>query len=132
MHTLWENDSLFLNVKPFDATAKKDWFYNFYLISPDRGTPLPDAMIRVGEYFSHSGFSGLPGATDPLDPVTGSCQPNYHLLSTDGYWNAPAGLGDVGDRDRTVPGSLPGPIPGFTPGSPFPRPLLRGSHGQRQ
>jgi hypothetical protein len=29
----------------------------------------------------------LPGATDPLDPVMGKCQPNYHLMATDGYFN---------------------------------------------
>ena len=129
-HTLWENDvdkgDLFLNVKAFDATHKAKWFNRLYGVAPINTTPLPDAIYRIGEYFSNSGNSGLPGAADPLDPVTGRCQRNYHLLSTDGYWNIALGAAGVGDHDRTVPGSLPGPIVGFTPGSPFPRPYYEG------
>jgi type IV pilus assembly protein PilY1 len=125
-HTLWENASLFVNVRAFDAGQKATWFEKFYSAVPTGETPLPDAVFRVGEYFSNSGKSGLPGAIDPLDATTGKCQPNYHLLSTDGYWNLALGAGSVGDRDQTVPGSLPGPIPGFTPGSAFPRPYFEG------
>jgi len=129
-HTLWENDvdkgNLFLNVKPFDATQKTSWFNRLYGVVPTGQTPLPDAVYRVGEYFANSGNSGLPGAADPLDPVMGRCQRNYHLLSTDGYWNIPLSGASVGDQDKNVPGSLPGPVPGFTPGSPFPRPYYEG------
>ena len=56
-------------------------------------------LAQIGEYFSNRDtfmqgdniFIGsrpaLPGAVDPLDAVTGRCQSNYHLLSTDGFWN---------------------------------------------
>ena len=98
-----------------------------------RATPTVDAMWRIGEYFSNGGSAaGLPGVIDPLDPVTGKCQPNYHLMSTDGYANqAPVAyktkLGDtIGNRDLTVPGMLPGPIDGFVPGGPFPPPYREG------
>jgi type IV pilus assembly protein PilY1 len=110
--TLNSNASHFLNVKPFDSANKKTWFEHFYGVAPANNTPLPDAVRAAGEYFSGSG--GFSGALDPLDPTTGQCQRNYHLLSTDGYWNIPLSSGSVGDRDQTVPGSLPGPIPEFT------------------
>jgi len=126
-HTLWENNNLFLNIKAFDAPQKLAWFTNLYYVRPGGGTPLPQAVYRIGEYFSNSGNSQLTDAVDPLDPATGRCQPNYHLLSTDGNWNSALNGDNVGDQDRTVPTTLPGAIPGFTPGSPFPRPYFEGS-----
>ena len=69
----------------------------------------------------------LPGATDPLDPVTGKCQPNFHLLSTDGYWNSTLSYASRGNDDQTVPvlANLPGAT-GFTPSSNFRRPYYEG------
>ncbi len=56
--------------------------------------------------------SGLPGATDPLDATTGMCQPNYHLLSTDGYWNySPLARAVSATRTRPCPAVLPGADP---------------------
>ena len=125
-HSLWENSSAtagFLNVKDFNSANAAIWFSKFYAASPDQGTPLPDAMWRIGEYFSNKS-SGLPGATDPLDPTTGKCQPNYHLLSTDGYWNNQVDTA-IGNWDRKVP-TLPTPVAGLTPGADFPRPYFEG------
>ena len=71
-HTLWENSTLFTNVKDFTAANKQAWLTNVYKVTPNGGTPLPDAMWRVGELFAGNlAGSTLPGATDPLDPVTG-------------------------------------------------------------
>ncbi len=128
-HTLWENGTLFTNVKDFTAANKQTWLTNAYKVVPNNGTPLPNAMWRVGELFAGNlAGSGLPGATDPLDPVTGKCQPNFHLLSTDGYWNSNLSSASRGNNDKTVPSlaNLPGAT-GFTPGSNFPRPYLEGS-----
>jgi hypothetical protein len=110
-HTLWENGTLFTNVKDFTAANKQTWFTNAYKVAPNGGTPLPDAMWRVGELFAGNlAGSGLSGATDPLDSLTGKCQPNFHLLSTDGYWNSTLSYTSRGDNDRTVPSlsNLPG------------------------
>ena len=147
-HTIWKRG--FQNVLPFDATNKSNWFKLLYNSTVSGGTPLPDAMWRIGQLFSNpnagvgswTNTSGISGATDPVDPVTGACQDNFHLLSTDGYWNKTLdaaaaasgvlqGTGSVkaGDRDKTVPdpANLPGPIvsayppnPAFIPGSNFP------------
>ncbi len=125
-HSLWENSSAtagFLNVTDFNSANAATWFTKFYAASPNNGTPLPDAMWRIGEYFSN-GSSGLPGATDPLDPTTGKCQPNFHLLSTDGYWNDQLD-NSVGNWDKTVP-TLPTPVAGLTTGANFPRPYYEG------
>jgi type IV pilus assembly protein PilY1 len=126
-HTLWENsdpNAGFLDIVPFNSANKDVWFKHFYAVSPANGTPLPDALYRIGEYFSHSGNSGLSNV-DPLDPVTGMCQPNYHLLSTDGYWNYVLS-NSVGDQDGNLLWTPPNPVPGFTPGAPLPRPYFEG------
>ena len=132
----------FLNVRDFTGANKTGWFENFYSLTPTGGTPTVNAMWRIGQYFSNQSTvfppqpfftpAPLPGAVDPLDPVTGKCQPNYHLLATDGYFNqfvVPlSGLaGPIGNADLNVPTSLPGAIPGFTPGQPFPLPYREGS-----
>lgn len=131
-HTLHENDnpgSLFLNILDFTSANKLTWFTKLYATSGNGGTSLPDAAWRIGELFSgNAAATGLPSAVDPLDPVTGKCQPNYHLLSTDGYWNATLSYSSRGNNDKTVPSltNLPGAT-GFTVGSNFPRPYYEGA-----
>ena len=51
-HTLWENSTLFTNVKDFTTANKQAWLTNAYKVIPNDGTPLPDAMWRVGELFA--------------------------------------------------------------------------------
>ncbi len=107
-HTLWENDVAsgdcssmsrpsIRRTRPPGSPSSIRW--------RRRGrTPLPDAACRDRRILLElRQFGGLPGATDPLDPVTGKCQRNYHLLSTDGYWNIALSAGSVGNQDRTVP-----------------------------
>ena len=124
--------TLFLNVKDFSSTNRDAWFQNFYAATPAGATPSIDAMWQIGEYFSNRGTAaGLPSVTDPLDPVTGKCQPNYHLMATDGYFNQfilpRSGLaGAINNADLTVP-VLPAPVPGFTTGDLFPLPYREGS-----
>ena len=60
-HTLWENATLFTNVKDFTPANKQAWFTNAYKVVPNGGTPLPDAMWRVGELFA----GNLAGSTLP-------------------------------------------------------------------
>ena len=89
-HTLWENEHAVHERQGLHRGQQADLVHQRSTRSaPNGGTPLPDAMWRIGELFAGNlAATGLPGATDPLDPVTGKCQPNFHLLSTDGYWNS--------------------------------------------
>jgi len=89
----------FLPVNVFDATQKTSWYSKFYAINPGNTTPLREALARAGRYFA--------GKTDSLntgmitntstnasgqtyhndDPIEYSCQQNFTLMTTDGYWN---------------------------------------------
>ena len=71
----------FLNIRDFDGgTQKVDFFSKLYGTAPGGYTPLRPALERAGKYFANK-------RSGQLDPVQYSCQRNYTILSTDGYWN---------------------------------------------
>jgi type IV pilus assembly protein PilY1 len=87
----------YLKIDTFDATHKSNWYTKFYAQSVSGYTPLREALSRIGQLYA--GPSGSPLAYTGLtagipvadDPIQYSCQPNYSILSTDGYWNGNEG-----------------------------------------
>lgn len=83
------SSSKYLKIDTFDATHKSDWYIKFYSQIPNNSTPLRQALSRVGRHFA--------GKTDginsgmPDDPMQYSCQQNFVLVTTDGYWNGSSG-----------------------------------------
>ena len=75
------SSSSFLNVADFGATQKLDFYTKLNAATPGSYTPLRAALSKVGQYFANK----RSGQT--ADPVQYSCQKNFHILSTDGYWN---------------------------------------------
>jgi type IV pilus assembly protein PilY1 len=74
--------SSFLDVKDFTGTQRSSFYNLLYSAQTDGGyTPLRGALSKTGRYFANK----IPGQR--ADPVQYSCQRNYALLSTDGYWN---------------------------------------------
>lgn len=98
----------FLPIAPFTGTQKGEWYRNLYIQFPWYGTLLQRATGRAGEYFRNRTRPGT--STQIADPIQYSCQQNYHILSTDGYWNpgdqagAPAGTGNY---DQIIPNTNP-------------------------
>ena len=118
----------FVNVAPFNAAQKAAWFQQLFGITIPLGleTPTLDAMTRVGDYFLHGSSAVFPGATNP---ITLSCQKNWHILFTDGFVNQASAPTTAGDQDLTVPlypdyNGNPGtnPIAGLVPGQAWPHP----------
>ncbi len=70
-------------------------------------TTTASAMLRIGNLFQTGGAGGLPPEVNPLpsakDPITLSCQSNYHILFTDGRTQQVAKPAVVGNVDQTVP-----------------------------
>lgn len=105
----------FLNLNKFETTHKQNWFTKLTAARPNNATPLRGALTRMGRLFGgRLNGTTLNGST-VVDPMQYSCQQNFTLLSTDGYWNEssspnPAkqldGSTDIGDAD----GSLPRPL----------------------
>jgi type IV pilus assembly protein PilY1 len=78
------NSSTFVNVDDFTASHKTRLFKSLYGIGPGGGTPLRQALANTGRYFAKK-------HANQKDPMTLSCQRNYALLTTDGYWNGSNG-----------------------------------------
>lgn len=81
----------------FTGDHRTDWYDSFYAISGNSGTPLRESLANAGLY-----YSGLLSGT--TNPVQYSCQQNFTLLSTDGYWNGGSGFTldgstEVGNQD---------------------------------
>jgi len=101
--------SKYLQLSPFEGGAgnhKDQWYQKLYAQSTNGSTPLREALARAGRHYA--------GRTDginsgmPQDPVQYSCQQNFALLTTDGYWNSNAGQsiggGSIGNQDNSNSG----------------------------
>ena len=62
------------------------------------GTPLRQALATVGRIYAGKEISEA-GSTSgsTIDPVQYSCQQNFTLLTTDGYWNGSGGIDLAGN-----------------------------------
>ena len=90
--------SNFRDVKTFDATQKQNFYASLYGATPGGGTPLRKALAKAGQYYANK------ASGQRYDPVEYSCQRNFALLSTDGYWNSDNGTqldgrSDIGQQD---------------------------------
>lgn len=101
------NNANFLAITKFDATQKEKFYNKLVAIKPVSSTPLRAALAKAGQLYAGK---LLPAANDP---VQYSCQRNFSILSTDGYWNTGAespqygpkkidGITDVGNQDNTL------------------------------
>jgi type IV pilus assembly protein PilY1 len=111
--TTANDGALFLKIDAFDTTHKGTWFNRMVAVDPSSWTPLRGALSKAGKIYA--------GKLGP-DPVQYSCQRNFTILSTDGYWNTNAEVSgstsssygpdkldntDVGDQDGNSPPTNP-------------------------
>jgi type IV pilus assembly protein PilY1 len=99
------SDDEYLRINDYDATQKAAWYKKFYNTSPGGGTPLRTALSTAGRNYA--------GVLGP-DPIQYSCQQNFLILTTDGYWNAGSaspvkinGSSAVGDQDGATSANPP-------------------------
>ncbi len=78
------SDSTTLAVGDFEGTQRSSWYSDLYSVVPSSGTPLRKALANAGRYYA--------GKLSGDDPVQYSCQQNFTILSSDGYWNGDAGF----------------------------------------
>ncbi len=77
-----------LNFNTFSGTHKVNWYNRLFSIPPSGSTPLRQALSRAGRIYANK--DTISGAF--TDPVEYSCQQNFTLLTSDGYWNGAAGV----------------------------------------
>ena len=107
-NTINENTGGILNVTDFNAAQKSSFYSRFNGAKPSDSTPLREALSKAGSYYAKK----RPGQT--YDPVQYSCQKNFTILSSDGYWNGAAGY------------KLDGAAVGQQDGGATPRPMYDG------
>jgi type IV pilus assembly protein PilY1 len=119
-------NTTFLTVDDFKggSGAQRDlWYQKLVGVNVPQGndTPLLDGITRIGDWFMAS--TGTHGDLNgSKDPITLSCQKNYHIMFTDGYTNQPAkpstlvantdGSKIPAKSDDTMPESIIDLVPG--------------------
>lgn len=81
------NSKAFVPVDDFNQTQKDAFYAKLYAENPNSGTNLKGVVSAVGRYYANKTTSGFIGSISK-DPVQYSCQQNFTMLATDGYWNA--------------------------------------------
>lgn len=100
----------FLGNNTFELAHKNTWYKKLFAANTPSFTPLRGALSKAGRYYARR-YAGQ------VDPIQYSCQQNFTILSTDGYWNTdnetasygPFGLtgAEVGNLDA---GTTPRPM----------------------
>lgn len=79
----------FRNIGEFTGTTKDEWYASLYASEPSGSTPLRSALADAGRMYAGK-LTSRNGVT-VTDPLQYSCQQNYTILSTDGFWNTGSG-----------------------------------------
>lgn len=74
----------YVRITDFTSSAKSTWYNMFYSISPTGATPTRASLSIAGRIFAGKNPYGLSSSDDPM---IYSCQQNFVILTTDGYWN---------------------------------------------
>ena len=111
------SSSRYLKINDFTGGStgqKVAWYAKFYASSPSGGTPLREALSRVGRLYAGK-FDGInDGIPAADDPVQVSCQPNFAILTTDGYWTTVSGYGGTTNVGRKLDNSTMTDIDGLS------------------
>jgi len=109
--TLHNNNSVGIPIKDMTIPAnKEDMVVRLFSIQPSGSTPLRRTLNNVGQYFDDTDGASAPsqlGFSDssPILPESegGSCQQNFTILMSDGFWNN--SFFDVGNEDADGTGN---------------------------
>ncbi|MFC7420286.1 pilus assembly protein [Iodobacter arcticus] len=83
----------YLNINNYASSQKAAWYAMLYGTYPGGGTPLKTALNATGKIYSGQLPSGV------NDPMQYTCQQNFTILTTDGYWNRGNNAG-IGKQDN--------------------------------
>ncbi|RZT10079.1 type IV pilus assembly protein PilY1 [Duganella sp. CF402] len=88
-----------IDLKPADFTgsARSTWYTTLYNTTTSGSTPIRTAMDNVGRMFANlTPYNYAAGQ----EVVQYPCQPNFMILTTDGYWNG-SSTANVVNNDNT-------------------------------
>lgn len=117
--TIHNNNAVAIPVASMNVSVKsgnkKSLLDKIYQTKPGGGTPLRQNLKNVGEYYncktnnSHIFSSVLPLSTCPiLAAPAGTCQQNYTVFMTDGFYNGPEPYSPVANIDSDTSNEFDG------------------------
>lgn len=115
----------YLPLADFGATQRTDWYAKLFSQKPSGTSPAREGLARVGRHYA--GMTDSINQGMPEDPVQYSCQQNFTILTTDGYWNdqdESVGGGPLKIDGTTLVGQQDGTLTGA--GGWTPRPIWEG------
>ncbi|MBL0394854.1 PQQ-binding-like beta-propeller repeat protein [Ramlibacter monticola] len=98
----------FVNITDFNSSQKFTWYSKLFAAKPANSTPLRTALSTAGRLYGGVLNGSTLNGTRVTDPMQFSCQRNYTILSTDGFWN---GGGGVKLDGTTAMDNQDGPLP---------------------
>lgn len=120
----------FLDVADFDTTQKGSFYTSLDDAAPSGFTPLRGALSKAGKYYAFRG-TRADGTAQTYDPVQFSCQKNFAILTTDGYWNTDEEVTGTASNSYG-PDRLDNTDVGQQDGGGTPRPMLDGATSVQQ
>ncbi len=90
----------FININTFNVNQKSAWYTKFFSARPSGETPLRIALSKAGRVYA--GKLTTVNGVSVTDPMQYSCQQNFTILSTDGYWNDSASATTVTQVNGTT------------------------------
>lgn len=114
--------SKYLPIADFGGTQRADWFNKLFtqVATPGGSSPMREGLARVGRHYAGKQDFINTGMTG--DPVQFSCQQNFVIMTTDGYWNTQhettAGAGSLSLDGTTQVGQQDGLLAKTNPPTP--------------
>jgi len=102
--TINSASSNYIKIDNFVPSHKISWYNRLFDAVPTGGTPLRESLANAGRI-----YAGKKPWSSAVDPVQYSCQKNFTILTTDGYWNGNNGVDLNGSLIGNTDGSLPRP-----------------------
>lgn len=98
----------FLNLQTFAGTHREQWFDRLFDARPSGPTPLRAALATVGRLYAGRLNNSVLNGSTVAEPMQHSCQRNFTLLSTDGFWNESNSHPRLRGVDNQVLGDIDG------------------------
>ena len=100
----------FINLDEFAGQHKVNWYTKLLRAQPNDSTPLREALSKAGRLYAgrYTGTDSTLNGVTVVNPLQYSCQQNFTILSTDGFWNLGAGFkldgsSALGNQDGAMP-----------------------------
>jgi Tfp pilus tip-associated adhesin PilY1 len=95
----------YVAINDFNSSQRTSWFNKLFAQIPGGSSPAREGLARVGRHYGGKQDGINTGMTG--DPVQYSCQQNFTIMTTDGYWNTQGETPGAGGGPVNLDGTQP-------------------------